>query len=106
MRRVLKEKEHISTPSQLTINDMLNDLSARGITGTELGIRELYFNVFNPIINEGFFADKVVIVEGPSELYSIPIYSKCLGYDLDQNNVAVVHSDGKGPINRILKKNI
>ncbi|NIN69982.1 MAG: hypothetical protein GTO63_35930, partial [Anaerolineae bacterium] len=54
-------------------------------------------------INEGFFADKVVIVEGPSEQYSLPIYADALGYDLDWHNVSVVHSDGKGQMDRLLR---
>jgi predicted ATP-dependent endonuclease of OLD family len=86
------------------MNDMLVDLKIRKNTdGTEEVIRELYSNVFNPMINEGFFADKVVVVEGPSEQYSLPIYSDILGYNLDRNNVSVVHSDGKGEMDRVLR---
>ncbi len=53
--------------------------------------------------NEGFFADKVVIVEGPSEQYALPIYADALGYNFDRNNIAVVHSDGKGQMDRLLR---
>jgi len=104
MRRLKKGDNYESTSSQLSMDEMLKDLELRtGIKGTEIGIRELYSNAFNSIVNEGFFADKVIIVEGDSEAYSFPIYSKCCGFDLDQKNIAIVHSNGKGPINRILR---
>lgn len=93
-----------SNPNQLFLSDLLEDLKARkGVDGTEGGMRELYYNVFNPIINEGFFADKVVIVEGASEQYSLPIYADVLQYNLDRNNVSVVHGDGKGQMDRLLR---
>jgi len=104
MRREKKDGSYESNSYQLSMNDMLVDLKIRkNVDGTEEGIRELYSNVFNPMINEGFFADKVVIVEGPSEQYSLPIYSDALGYNLDRNNVSVVHSDGKGEMDRVLR---
>lgn len=106
MRR-LKLKRHgaySSYPTQLSIEKLIIDLNERkGIKATEVGIREQYANAFNPIINEGFFADKVVIVEGPSEAYSLPIYSYIKKYDLDRHNVAVIHGDGKGQMDRLLR---
>ncbi|MGH7909736.1 MAG: TOPRIM nucleotidyl transferase/hydrolase domain-containing protein, partial [Thermodesulfobacteriota bacterium] len=44
-----------------------------------------------------------MIVEGPSEQYALPIYADALGYDLDRNNISVVHSDGKGQMDRLLR---
>ena len=55
------------------------------------------------MINEGFFADKVIIVEGPSEQYALPIYANALKYNLDRNDISVVHSDGKGQMDRLLR---
>ena len=43
--------------------------------------------------NEGFFADKVIIVEGATEKYALPIYFRKLGYDLDAANIAVVTAE-------------
>lgn len=104
MRRPSDAHGFFSSPTQLLVKQLIEDLKVRkGIDVTEVGIREQYANVFNPMINEGFFADKVVIVEGPSELYSLPIYSQLLSYDLDRNNVAVVHGDGKGQMDRLLR---
>lgn len=104
MRREKRDEDYESYPTQLSMSVMLEDLKVRkGVDGTEEGVREQYSNAFNPMINEGFFADKVVIVEGPSEQYALPIYADALKYNLDRNNVSVVHSDGKGQMDRLLR---
>jgi len=104
MRRERKNGDYKSYPSQLSMTKILQDLKVRkGVDGTEEGIREQYSNTFNPMINEGFFADKVVIVEGPSEQYALPIYSDAIGYNLDRNNISVVHSNGKGQMDRLFR---
>jgi len=104
MRREKKKESYESYPTQLLMSTMIEDLKARkGVDATEEGIREQYSHAFNPMINEGFFADKIVIVEGPSEQYALPIYADALGYGLDRNNISVVHSDGKGQMDRLLR---
>ncbi len=104
LRREKKDEGYISYPTQLSLENIIEDLRRRkGIEATEEGIRAQYYNAFNQLVNEGFFADKVVIVEGPSEQYSLPIYSESLGYNLDRNNVSVVHVDGKGQMDRIFR---
>lgn len=104
MRREKRDGAYKSYPTQLTMSSMLEDLKVRkGVDGTEEGIREQYSNAFNPSINEGFFADKVVIVEGPSEQYALPVYAEALGYDFDRNNISAVHSNGKGQMDRLLR---
>jgi putative ATP-dependent endonuclease of OLD family len=90
--------------TQLSIAQLQEDLELRkGIKATETGIREQYMNAFGPAVNDGFFAGKVVIVEGPSELYCLPIYAGAVGLNLDRENIAVVHGDGKGQIDRLLR---
>jgi len=104
MRRENEEESYESYPTQLLMSAMIEDLKARkGVEAAEEGIREQYYHAFNPMINEGFFADKVVIVEGPSEQYALPIYADTLGYNLDRNNISVVHLDGKGQMDRLLR---
>jgi putative ATP-dependent endonuclease of OLD family len=105
MRREKTGDYYKSQPSQLSMEDMLVDFKKRypEKTGTAEGMRELYSNAFNPIVSEGFFAQKVVVVEGPSEQYALPIYADCVGYDLNQCNVSVVHADGKSNIDRLLR---
>jgi predicted ATP-dependent endonuclease of OLD family len=104
MRREKKEESYESYPTQLFMSTMIEDLKARkGVDATEEGIREQYSHAFNPMVNEGFFADKVVIVEGPSEQYALPIYADALGENLDRKNISVVHSDGKGQMDRLFR---
>jgi len=43
--------------------------------------------------NEGFFADKIIIVEGATEQYALPIYFRKIGYDLDTANISIVTAD-------------
>ena len=105
---ILRRKEidgnYCSEPTQLRMSQMLQDLKIRKrVEATSQGIREQYANAFDSGISEGFFADKVVLVEGPSEQYTLPIYAKLLDYDFDRNNVAVVHGGGKGQLDRLLR---
>ena len=104
MHREKEGESYESYSTQLSMSTMIEDLKERkGVDATEEGIRELYSHAFNSIINEGFFADKVVIVEGSSEQYALPIYAGALKYDMDRNNISVVHSDGKGQMDRLLR---
>lgn len=104
MRRELNGDIYESTPTQLSIASLVEDVQARcEKDATEESIREIYAHTFNPMINEGFFGDKVVIVEGPSEQYALPIYADAFGYNFDLNNVSVVHGDGKGPMDKLLR---
>ena len=104
MRRKEVGKRLASIPTQLSMEAMLADLKCRkGVTGTPEGMREQYSNAFNPTVNEGFFGDKVVVVEGASELYALPILSRGLAFDLDRENIAVVQAEGKGSIDRLIR---
>jgi len=104
MRREKKDENYQSYPTQLSMASMIEDLKVRkGVNATEEGMREQYAHAFSSMINEGFFADKVVIVEGPSEQYALSIYADILGYNFDRNNVSIVHCDGKGQMDRLLR---
>ena len=104
MRREEDDGQLVSNPTQLSMDTMLVDLKCRkGITGTPEGMREQYSNAFDPTVNEGLFGDRVVIVEGASELYALPVFARALGYDFDRANVAVVQAGSKGPMDRLLR---
>lgn len=45
--------------------------------------------------NEGFFADRIILVEGATESYALPVYFSQLGYDLDENNVVILRALSK-----------
>lgn len=104
MRLDKEDGNHQSYPTQLQVSALIEDLKARkGVDGTDEGMRELHFHAFNEMINEGFFASKVVIVEGDSEKYALPIYADAYDYNFDRNNIAIVHSHGKGPMDRLYR---
>ena len=64
---------------QLPMSRMIEDLTARHKTAkpTEESMRERYSHAYTPTRNEGFFAKKVILVEGATEAYCLPIYGRC-----------------------------
>lgn len=59
---------------------------------------------YNPRRNEGFFASKIILVEGLTEEYSLPIYAdvlpKCA---FDPQGISVVECGGKGAMDRLFR---
>lgn len=45
---------------------------------------------------ELFFARKAVLVEGPTEIGTLPIFASKLGYNLDENGVSLINAGGVG----------
>lgn len=48
----------------------------------------------------GFFASKILLIEGETEFFSLPNYFKNFGYDLIRNGVEIVNCHGKTQIAR------
>ncbi len=89
---------------QLPIKAMIEDLKARhGIDATEDSIRELYAHAYHPNRSEGFFAKSIILVEGATEQYALPIYAEAAGFPLDSLNISVVDSGGKGTMDRLYR---
>jgi putative ATP-dependent endonuclease of OLD family len=93
---------------QLSMAQMIDDietrLPARKGQITAESMRDLYSNVYNPRRNEGFFASKIILVEGLTEEYSLPIYADAVptcAFDL--HNVSVVECGGKGSMDRLFR---
>jgi len=92
---------------QLSINDMIVDIESRwpntkGKVSTG-SIRERYGHAYTPTRNEGFFAKKVILAEGQTESYCLPIYARAMGHDFDALGVAVVDCGGKDQIDRLYR---
>jgi len=62
----------------------------KDITGES--IRERFGRFYDPTKNEGFFAKKVILVEGPTEENALPIYFRALEYDVDQEQIAIINA--------------
>ncbi|MCE9653553.1 MAG: ATP-dependent endonuclease [Nitrosarchaeum sp.] len=90
---------------QLPMQKLLEDLKARhpSTTPTDSSIRERSSHAYNPLRNEGFFAKKIILVEGQSEEYALPIYCDVLKFNLDINGVSIINAGGKGTIDRYLR---
>lgn len=98
------EGETNTTVVHLNIQDFVDDLKVRrGIDATLDSIREHYRNAFNPKRNEGFFAKKVIIVEGDTEEYAIPIYADALDYNFDSNGISIIGAGGKNELDRLFR---
>jgi putative ATP-dependent endonuclease of OLD family len=91
--------------NQLSMSDLINDQRIRypQTSPTSDSMRERYSHVYSATRSEGFFAKKIILVEGQTEEYAIPTYSQALEFDLDKEGVSVISSGGKGQIERLLR---
>lgn len=93
---------------QLPISKMIGDIEARipKLKGkvTPESMRDLYSHAYNPRRNEGFFASKIILVEGLTEEYSLPIYADVIAdCAFDPQNISVVECGGKGAMDRLYR---
>lgn len=95
------------TAWQLPMVKMIEDIESRipSLKGkvTAESMRDLYSHAYNPRRNEGFFASKIVLVEGLTEEYSLPIYADALNCSFDPRGVSVVECGGKGSMDRLYR---
>ena len=93
---------------QLSMSKMIEDLVIRfpklKDKITPESMRDLYSHAYNPRRNEGFFASKIILVEGPTEEYSLPIYAESLSdCAFDPKGISVVECGGKGTMDRLFR---
>lgn len=62
---------------------------------TIASLRERYRNICSAKHSEAFFAKKIVLVEGITEEFVLPLVAAKLAYEFDANGVSVVNADGK-----------
>ena len=67
---------------------------------TAASLRARLQSVMTPWVNEGFFADAVVLVEGEGDQAAILAVAKSLGHDLSSMGIAVVPCGGKSCMDR------
>jgi len=102
------KKTTVSTAWQLPMTKMIKDIETRipGLKGkiTSESMRELYSHAYNPRRNEGFFASKIILVEGMTEEYSLPIYADAIpNCAFDPQGISVVECGGKGAMDRLFR---
>lgn len=69
---------------------------------TPTGLRARLEAIMTPIVNEGFFADVAVLVEGESDRSAIVGAARALGIRLDAQGIAVIPCGGKTSLDRPL----
>jgi putative ATP-dependent endonuclease of the OLD family len=91
------QKHHQTTVRQVPSSVMLarRQTLFPTIPMTEQGMRERYHNICTGLHGEGFFAKKIVLVEGITEEFSLPIYATSMGYDFDAQGVSIINANGK-----------
>jgi predicted ATP-dependent endonuclease of OLD family len=100
------ERTNTSRIWQLSMKSLIEDLINRhpGINPTGDSMRELYANSYNTNRNEGFFASKIILVEGQTEAYCLPIYADYIeGCAFDPKGISVIECGGKGSMDRLYR---
>jgi putative ATP-dependent endonuclease of the OLD family len=65
---------------------------------TKSSVMERLRNFYRSEQNEAFFARKIVLVEGESEFFSLPIYASSLGYSFNKEGITIVNCGSKNNI--------
>jgi len=100
------EDTNVSNAYQLTMYELVQDLIRRypSTSPSDISIRDHYSNAYNPRRNEGFFATRIILVEGMTEEYSLPIYADSIGgCSFDPLGVSVVECGGKCSMDRLYR---
>lgn len=63
-----------------------------GIDIDKLSLKHKFSHIIDESKNEGFFAKKVVLIEGETEKYALPNYFNHKGFDLDNNRIALINT--------------
>ena len=95
--KINNEKDHHTELIQIKEMDFLSKWKAEtGISTVTIdSIRLFLKNISDAETNKAFFAKKIVLVEGNTEKWMLPIYAKKEGIDLEKNNVEIVSVSGK-----------
>jgi predicted ATP-dependent endonuclease of OLD family len=102
------KKTTVSRAFQLPMSKMIEDLETRRpeLKGkiTPQSMRDRYSHAYNPRRNEGFFASRIILVEGLTEEYSLPIYADVIpNCAFDPQGTSVVECGGKGAMDRLFR---
>ena len=74
-----------------------------GVSMNVSGPRRRYHNICGLEHNEALFARKIVLVEGETEEYALPIFGRALDFDFDTYGVSVVNAHGKNNLDQLFQ---
>lgn len=92
----------VASTSMDEVAQQLKAASQTSNTFSEDTLRPRLHALMTPVMNEGFFADTVVLVEGEGDEAAIHSTAQALGHDLDAAGIAVIPCRGKDKLDRPL----
>ena len=88
---------------ELPINQIINFYNKfYGIVVEEKSVRHRFRHLIDETKNEGFFAKKIILIEGETEKYALPNYFLAIGFDLDANRVSLINAGSVDTITYLL----
>ena len=102
VRKVKEETKYLTKILQINeSNFLMNWKKQTGINEATLDSIKLFLkNVSDAETNKGFFAKKIVLVEGQTEKWMLPIYAKKEKLDFEKNNIEIINVSGKNNIEK------
>lgn len=101
---VRKEKDgdelYSTSVKQIDMNSFVSKrrMETRLNNITEESIRRFLKNISDSETNNAFFSRFIILVEGNTEKWALPIYAKKLGFDFDKQSIEVLAVRGKSQI--------
>ena len=93
---------HVHSTSMNAVARRLQDATDATATFTPESMRARLQALMTPMVNEGFFADLAVLVEGESDRAAILGTARSMNHDFDAAGIAVIPCNGKTNIDRPL----
>ena len=102
VRKVSETTEHYTKLLQIDEANFLRKWKEKtGVENSNLDSIKLFLkNISDAETNKGFFARKIVLVEGPTEKWMLPIYAKQERLELEKNNIEIISVGGKNNIEK------
>lgn len=99
--RVCKDDRGVTRVVQLTKQALVDFCLKSGVPSekiSERNVLDFFGTRLFPDESKGFFATKVLLVEGATEYYALPQIMRSLGHSLVQSGVEIVMANGKNSI--------
>ena len=93
---------HVRATTMGAVAQQLQDATDGSGDFTPVTLQARLLAVMTPIVNEGFFADVAVLVEGETDRAAIVGVAHAMHYDLDAQGIAVIPCTGKENLDRPL----
>lgn len=106
---IRKDKDEGTYCKTATVKDFVDDLDIRtGISSNEESVLLHFKNAYENTgdsqkANEAFFAKKIILVEGQSEILALPYFFDLVGFDHIREGISIVRCGNKDEIDRFFR---